>query len=914
MSFVRQVTSGLRTLFRKDAVERDLDDELTHYLAESAAEKMREGLSREEAVRRARAELGSVTAVKEEVRGGGWEAAVQSWWQDLAYGARALRRNPGFTVVAVLTLALGIGANSAMFSVVNGVILRPLPYVNPGELVMLWTDDVRRGIHESTTGIPTINDWRSESALFKDVAIYRRNSAGITGPGDPERIMSLFAEPRLLPLLGVKPALGRTFTDAESERGELVAVISFALWQRRFGGGDVLDKAITIDGDLTAGKKDPRLVRVIGVMPRGFYFPDKMVDVWEPMRTYFRYERESGDRLNFSSYSAVGRLRPGVTADRAQAALTVVGKRLESIYPSPAKDFPGYAPNVVPALDEVTGRDLQRALWVLLGTVGFVLLIACVNVANLLLARGSVREREIAIRLAIGAGRGRILRQLLIESALLAVIAGALGLVVAEVGIRALVAAAPPGIPRLDELSIDGIVVLFTLGASMIAALVFGLAPAWRSSKTSPQESIKSEAGDATGARRVARLRGGLVVAECALAVVLLSGAGLLLRSFFHVQAIDPGFKPENVLVIRLNPSPSIGAGAGSEQLRFTAREAVFDETLARIRSLPGVLATGASGELMMSGEPDESITLDGEPYDANAHRNARLMSIGVSPGFFEVMGVPLRKGRFLTRDDALMKLQLLWTPMTPSYRGTAEAALVNETFVKQFLAGREPIGARFWMGHPGKPYWYEVVGVVGDMHRQGLEQDAVPEYFGSASGGGGDVVVRTRGNPLALAASVRSVIRGIDAGATIVRVSTAEDQLGSFSAQRRFQAWLLAIFAAVALTLAAIGIYGVMRYSVARRTREIGVRVALGASTGSIVRLVLSQGLALTGIGVAAGVAGSLALTGLLSHWLFGVTATDPVTFGIVVVVLLGVAALACWLPARRAAGVDPTTALRHE
>jgi predicted permease len=913
MSLVRALTAGLRALFRKAEAERDLDGEVQHFIEMGTRERLRAGLSPEQALRAARMEVGGVEGVKELVRSGGWETNVESWWQDLAYGIRALRRHPAFTIVAVLTLALGVGASSAMFSVVNGVILRPLPYAHPRQLVMLWTDDVKRGIHESPTAIQTIDDWRADRTHFADIAVYRRNSVTVTtGAGDPERVRTVFAAPNLFPLLGVLPGAGRFFTENDNASADRVAVISDAFSQRRFRGADAVGKTLTLDGDMSAWKQDARIVRVIGVLPRGFYFPSKDVDVFEPIRSYWRYDDEATNRDQYPAWRAVGRLRPGVTAREGNASLTEIGKRLTVQYPASAsRDSPGFAVTVVPVLDAVAGTDLQWALWVLLGTVGFVLLIACANVANLLLARGSVRDRELAIRLALGAGRLRILRQLLIESALLAAAGGALGLALAALALPALVAMAPAGIPRLDELSIDGRVLTFTLAATALAAVVFGVAPAWRFASAPPHEAIKGSS--ASSARRVLRLRGTLVVGECALAVVLLTGAGLLLRSYLRLWEVDPGFRPENVLVMRVSPPQQPPPGLKGEQV-FAYQEARQHEMLQQIAAIPGVAAAGASGELMMSGTADESITFTGEAYGQRSRSALQLSSINVTEGFFEAMGARLRRGRFLTRADVQLVPRLLFTPMTPTYTGAASAVVVNDAFVQQFLDGRQPLGVRFYEGAPGKPFSHEIVGVIADMRRQGLETQPVPQYFAAGFGGDIDLVVRAAGNPLAFAPAVRAAVRAVDPATVILRTTTADQQLGAFTAERRFQSRLFALFAGVALLLASIGIYGVMQYSVEHRTREIGVRMALGASSGTIVRLIVSQGLVLTGIGIVVGIAAALSLSGVLSHWLFGIGATDSVTFAGTVVLLTFVAVLACWLPARRAATVDPIVALRSD
>ncbi|MGH9940604.1 MAG: FtsX-like permease family protein, partial [Blastocatellia bacterium] len=497
----------------------------------------------------------------------------------------------------------------------------------------------------------------------------------------------------------------------------------------------------------------------------------------------------------------------------------------------------------------------------------------------------------------------------------LAMGAGLLGLALAAAGVRALMLAAPPGIPRLDEVKLDPSVLLFTLGISLFAGLFFGLAPAWKISRQRPQQALK-EGGGSSGGRELRRTHGWLAALECALAVVLLTGAGLLVRSFLHLQAVNPGFKPEGVLLARVLPPLSIRGGRG---------ETYFQQVRERIAGIPGVRAVASTGDFLIRGTPDESITIEGRP-PAPDGETSQLNSADASPDFFQTLGAPLLRGRFFTRADALAKIQLLSAPRAQgpavstasgSERGSsaprapAEAAIINETFARRFFPHEDPIGKRFYFGPPTKIYWYEIVGVVGDMRRQGLEKQPIPEYFGPHLGGAADVVARVNADPLAFAASIREAIRSVDKNALILDVTTAEARLGELSAERRLNTWLLALFAALALALAVIGIYGVMRYSVAQRTHEIGVRIALGAQCADVLRLVIGQGLRLTLIGVAAGLLAALALTRVMSHLLFGVKAHDPLTFIGVALLLTAVALVACYLPARRAARVDPMIAL---
>jgi predicted permease len=849
---------------------------------------------------------------------------VQTLWQDLSYGARMLFKHPGFTSIAVVTLALGIGANTAIFSVFYAVLLRPLPYNDPGRLAMLWTDDTKRDLHEEGTSPLTVADWRSQSHSFAEMAVFSRdNPVTLIGGEELERVNGEFVSANLFPMLGVNPILGRAFTPEDEERGDQVAVLSYAFWQRRFGGSTaVIGKSLQLDGDMTAWKKDPRTVRVVGVMPADFYFPTKEIQLWEPVTTYWRWDKEKTDRF-YTSWRVIGRLKPDATLRQAQSEMTAIGQRIAQAYPITDPDFPGFSVKVVPVLDQITGKKLQLALWVLLGAVVFVLLIACVNVANLLLARGEARQRELTIRAALGAGRMRLVRQLLTESLMLAAIGGMVGLGLAAAGVRILSALAPSGIPRLDEIRIDSGVLLFTLGLSILAGIVFALAPALKMSQQRPNEALIKASHSSSGGLRLGQMRGLLVVLECALSVVLLTGAGLLIRSFQSLQSVNPGFNPEGLLLLRVS-LPKVPGNDGAQSV-FTQREAAFDQITQRIAVVPGVRKVGAISSLLMKGAANESITIEGRTPAPNSKETDQLASTSVSPGFFQTMGIPLLRGRFFTRDDAARKIILMFnTPAAKrlsaeqSPRPAATAAIINDTLARRFFPGADPIGKRFYEGQlTGQYSWYEIVGVVGDMHRQGLEQQPLPEYFVPLIGGvsgSADVAVRAGSEPLSLLASVRQAIHSVDKNAMILSATTVDRQMGELSAQRRFQTWLLSLFAVLALALAAVGAYGVMQHAVAQRTHEIGVRIALGAQTSDVLWLVISQGLRLVAIGVAIGLLVSFWLTDVINHLLFGVTAHDPFTFAGVALTLLGVSFLACYIPARRATKVDPLVALRYE
>ena len=834
-------------------------------------------------------------------------------FNDLRYGLRMLFANRGFAGVVILTLALGIGANTAIFSVVNAVLLRPLPFRDPDRLAMLWTDDAKRSIHEGSTSFLTMTDWRSQSQIFADMAIFTSNPLTLTGLNEPVRAKGEFVSANLFPLLGVEPVLGQTFSPEQEEQREQVVVLSYGLWQRRYGGAsDVIGKSVDIDGDQNSYKDGPRVPRIIGVMPAGFYFPDKETQLWEPATVYWRWTRESVERFlgDARRWGVIGRLKPGASVRDAQAEMTSIGQRMAEAYPAPAKvmDFPGFAVNVVPLLDQITGKKLRLALWILLGAVGFVLLMACVNVANLLLARGTAREREFAIRTALGAPRGRLVRQLLTESALLAGAGGLIGLGLAAAGVRSLAAAAPPGIPRLDEIELDAPVLAFTLILSVLAGLLFGLVPAWKASRSDPNQALKEGSGGSSAGLKLLQIRGLLVTIECALAVVLLIGAGLLIHSFLRLQAVEPGFRPEGVLLARVSLPPDQQKQSG--EATFAHQQEVFDQIADRIASLPGVNCSGSISSFLIKGTPDETIEIEGRPPMPEGKDTNQLASSAISPGFFETMGVPLIRGRFFTRVDAVGANQILFAfgnrPTPP------ETVIVNETFAHRFFPGEDPIGKH--MLYSSKRYPYEIIGVAGDMHRQGLEKEPIAEYFVALRGSTAHIVMRAGSDPLALAANVRDAVRSVEKNAMVLSITTVESHLGELSAQRRFQTWLLALFAAIALILATVGIYGIMHYAVAQRTQEIGIRIALGARSAHVLRLVIGQGMKLTLIGLGIGLMAGLWLTDVMAHLLFGVSARDPWTFCGVALLLALVALLACYIPAHRATKVDPMVALRYE
>jgi predicted permease len=880
----------LRHLIRCEDLEHSLAEEIECHRREQQEALERSGMSPEEAASASRRVLGNTTLAREDARAAWIWPRLERVWQDVRYGARTLRKNPGFTLIAVLTLALGIGANTAMFSVVNAVLLRPLPFADPDRLVLIWSADPKRDIHESGTSFPTITDWRNESRLFADMAFWRLHTGNLASAEEPERVTGALASANLFSLLGVAPAIGRTFTKDDEQRPEPVVVLSHRFWQRRFARSPAaIGQRIEIDR---------HGLRIIGVMPEPFYFPTRDVQLWVPATLIVPWapkpvvaERSWSNRFA-DLWHVVGRLRPEASLRDAQTEMSAIGRRLADAYPTSNPDVVGFGVELVPMLVQVTGRNLQLALWILLGAVGCVLLIACANVANLLLARGVVRTRELSIRAALGAGRGRLLRQLLVENMMLALAAGVLGSVAASFGVRALSASVVAGIPRLDEIGVDPGVLAFTAVVSLVAGLVVGILPAWRSSREDPGGALKEGGPSTARGPTVRRARGALVIAECTIAVTLLAGAGLLIRSFLLVGAVNPGFQAENVLVARVNLPIPVSRNWRQQEW------ATWEELNGRIAGLQGVTRVGGITSFLLSTNPEEAITVEGRPSASEGRQSTLVNTNDVTPGFFQAMGVPLLRGRFFTYQEQ-----------------NAPVAIVNESFARRFFPTEDAVGKRFKEGGPdAPPRWNTIVGVVGDMRRQGLEKQPLAEFFFASSEPTMDIAVRTNGDPTAVAAAVRDTIRSVYANAVIVSMRPVDESFRELTAQRRFQTWLLSLFAGVALLLSAVGVYSVMHFTVAQRAHEFGVRIALGATNRDVLRLVFGEGIRWPVLGLAVGLAAAFGLTRVLTHLLFGVTATDPVTFFSVALLLIVVALVACWLPARRATRVDPIVALRCE
>ena len=806
-------------------------------------------------------------------------------WQDIRYGLRTLRKSPGFTLVALLTVALGIGANTALFSVVNAVLLRPLPVAGPEALVNVWGTNPQGGEPRENASYPNFADWRAQQTVFAGVAAYVNTFATLTGDDTPEALDGLAVSPELFQTLGVRPALGRFFTAQETQADKAPVVISQEFWRRRFGArADIVGQPVTLDG---------KPHTVVGVLPAGFKFPFDTVnakDFWAPLDP----ADEMNTKRGVGYLRVIARLKPGVTLTQAQAEMDTIAARLAAQYPEHDE---GHGLHLVATYEDVIG-GVRRPLLVLLGAVGFVLLIACANVANLLLARATRRRREIAVRAALGASRWRVVRQLLTESLLLSLAGGAAGLLLALWGVDALRGALPEDVPRVREIALDGRVLVFTLGVAVLTGLVFGLAPALAATRMDVNEALK-EGARGTGGWRRNRVRGFLVTAEVALSLMLLVGAGLLLKSFVRLREINPGFNPEHVLTFSV-ALPEARYENPAEQARF------FRELLARTAAAPGVEASAGVFPLPFSGDHARgNFDIEGRAAE-NEGDSPNALSYIISPDYLRALAVPLRRGRAFDERD------------TPN---ASRVVLINETLARRYFAGQDPVGRHLIVASIAdlaKPATCEIVGVVGDVKHDGL--DAAPEAayylpYQQATLPFMTLVVRgAGGNPAALVAGARTSVAQLDKDLPVTDIKPMSDWLSASVAPRRFNMLLLGGFALLALCLAAVGIYGVMAYSVAQRTHEIGVRIALGAQTRDVLRLVVGQGMTLTLVGVAAGLLGALALTRVLATLLFGVTATDPLVFAGVTLLLALVALLACYIPARRAARVDPMIALRQE
>jgi len=811
---------------------------------------------------------------------------MDAFLKDLRYSTRRLARTPGFTAIVLLTLALGIGANTAIFSVVNGVLLRALPYPESDRLITVEHFYPSLNNLRAPVSVPGFRDYRARTRLFQHAAVETGWAPNLTGHGDPERLTGTEATADYFATLGARALHGRTFTQDEDQPGRpSVVVLSYGLWQRLFGGAaSAVGQTLILNGEAH---------EIVGVMPAGFRdFFNRRAELWRPL--HFRPEQYADNQRTSEYLSFLGRLAPGMTLGAAQTDMTAYAAQLRQGFPNNyARDW---TLTVTPLQEKAVG-GIRTALLVLFGAVGFVLLIACANVANLLLARAASRIKEVAIRSALGAGKRHIVRQLLSESLLLSLGGAAGGLILAAGAVRLVHSLNPTNLPRVENIQLDAQVLWFTLLTALVTGVLFGLAPVVQTLRTNLQDTLKEGGRSAHADRGGERLRQLLVVAEFALALTLLTGAGLLIRSFARVEGVDPGFDPRHLLTFNI-ALPQAKYPSDTQQL------ALFDAMLPRIASLPGVQGVGATSVLPFGGSwSTGSFNVEGYQRPANAPMPwGDLRS--VTPGFFATMRIPLRAGRFFTEQDKA---------------GAPAVAIVDEEFVHRFFPGADPVGKRITFNDLGDTAirWINIVGVVGHTKHEGLDAQArIQVYFSNAQNPGRfrSIVVRTAGEPMAVLGAVRDAVHGLDRDLAISQAAPMEQLVDQSVGQRRFSTLLLGLFAGIALVLASIGIYGVMSYSVAQRSHELGVRMALGAKRGRVLRLVMQRGIAAALPGVAIGLLGAFALTRVLQNQLFGVSATDPLTFGAVAALLTLVALSASLVPALRATRVDPVVALREE
>jgi putative ABC transport system permease protein len=878
MAALRMLLGGLRALFSKQRTEQELDDELRAYFESSVERNMANGASREDAVRMARIAMGSVETVKDAVRDAGWESAVEAFWQDLRYAARLLRRSPGFTIVAVSALALGIGANTAIFSVVNSILIAPLPFEKADRLAMVWEQNPTTGL---TNVVNPLNylEWQARNHSFRTLAALIAWPSSLAGDGEPEQVDGMAVSEGFFKILGVRPLLGRWFTPEEDRPGsDNVAILGEGLWRRRYAGDPgILGRTIRVDN---------HALKVVGVMPAGFKFPFSNAELWQPLAIDRARAKNNGRFL-----STIARLKDGASLATAQADMTILANQLQRERP----DFNAkWGISVVGLRRQVVG-DVRTPLLILLGAVGLVLLIACANVANLILMRAANRRREIALRAALGASAFRLTRQFLVESSLLTGIGGALGLLIGLWSVRLLTAALPDTLAyaNLRTIRIDATVLLFTAAVSILTGILFGLAPGLRAGGIDLQQGLKEGSRGVSGLR--SRAGSMLVLAEVALAMMLSVGAGLLIRSFERLSSVNPGFDAAHILSMQINTAGYL-KDSDPQFLEFCTG------MLERVRALPGVEAAGTSHFLPLGRiipatgfwRADRAAPAFGEQPGTEV--------LVVMPGYFAAMNIPLTRGRVFSDRDR---------------QGTPLKVVVNQTLARSFYPGEDPIGkplAIEW--GPGNPT-YEIVGIVGDVHQQAINEAPKPGVFLSnlqLPSGPLNLVVRSRLDPRRLAQAVEREIHSLNREIPVSAVHTMDEYVSASVAAPRFHTILLSAFAALALLLAAVGIFGVISYSVAQRTRELGIRRALGADTANLMRLILSQGMLLAAAGIAIGGAAALALTRLLQKLLYGVEPTDAVTFCEVALVLGLVSLAACYIPAHRAARVNPTEALRME
>ena len=874
MSLLRNVKTGLRSLFRKEQVDRELDEELRAYQEMAAEEKMKDGMSRKEALRAVRLERGSLEVSKEVIRSGGWESFVETCWQDLRYGARTLRKSPGFTIVAVLTLALGIGANTAIFSVIDGVLLAPLPYKNPQQLVAMQQNDA----------LMNLIDVERQNQTFSQGGAINVDKIDYTSGAEPVQVRIGYVNAGFLETLGVAPVLGRIISAEEDVNGaRRVVDVSYSFWQNFLAGDPhALGKTVRLGGyDYT----------VIGVMPADFALPREHADIFVSLQVA---DPGAASQRGVHFMHSYWRLKPGATLAQAQAEMLAIDRRLSEQYPDTERDR---RKTLLPLREMVTG-NVRPALLILFGAVGFVLLIACANFAGLLVARAVSRRQELVIRTALGAGKVRLIRQALTESVVLSLAGGFAGLFLARWSTAVLLSLKPAALARFTSISIDARVLAFALGVSLLTGIVFGIAPAWSVARANFAKSIK-EGGRTTSAGRSGHLlRSILVAAEFALALVLLVGAGLLLKAFSRLRSVNPGFNPQNITTMYM-------------QLPLTRYKEIPRQTqfrrqlLAGLNSLPGVEAAMITDIPFGGNDVDHAVVIDGRP-PLPVGSEPDVQTVSVMGDYFRVMQIPVRAGRTFTEMDR---------------EGQPLVAVVNEQFVKQFLPHENPLGARIDWARSNPPRnWMTIVGVVSDVRHLDLSQPQDPAVYTPFCQSDESwrhfmtLAIRSSRPTGDLAAEVKRETWNIDRQIPVSLVQSMDELMAVSLAQQRFNMSLLGLFAALALVLATVGIYGLMSYAVTQRTHEIGIRVAIGAQRRDVLGLVVAEGTKLALLGIVVGVAFALALTRSMTSLLFEVAPTDPTTFFGVALLLALTGLLACYIPARRAVRVDPMVALRYE
>ncbi len=899
MSLWRQITRGLRVLGNREAADEEIADEVNQYLEEATAVLIAKGLTPDEARRAARLELRGATAVREQVRGYGWENALDILFADVRYAARALARNPGFTTVSMLTLALGIGASTAIFSVVDAVLLRPLPYPNPEKLVRIW-EQAPDG-HRMNLADPNFDDFRTQNDTFATLAVYGYGLSSVSGGSEPVRVNIAVVSSGFFKILGIEPVRGRAFAPEEQRvHGAPAAIVSYAYWKRYLGAATDLSKFhLRMEG---------AVYPVIGVMPEGFDFPPG-VAIW--------IARELDPELpsrTAHNWQCLGRVRDGITVAQARANLSAIADRIKNQYGKKV-DLNNAA--VVPLADAMVG-DVRTALLTLLAAVGLLLAIACANVAGLLVARTSARRKELAVRAALGAGRGRLVQQFLAESFSLSFAGGVLGVLIAAWAVRVLPAILPANLPRQQEIALNTSVLLFALAAIVMVAVSLGLFAAWRAATGDLQEALSAGSRSYTGTGASHRLRGFLVIGEIAATLVILLGAGLLGRSFLRLISTSPGFSQRNLITMEFSlPVPQGMEGLNEAEV---ARQVhLMDDVVARLRAIPGSESVGLAGALPAAAGDDladgQFLILNGQKPPTNFEEWDR---IGQNPsqaghafycvageGYFRTLGIPLIRGRMFAHQDG-------WN--------SPHVAVISQALAHQRWPNQDPIGQVIDFGNmDGNLKPLTIVGIVGDVRARGLDRPPSPIIYvnyrqrGMNANSSPTILMRSAAPPAEIIPAARRIFHDL-APDVPVTFSTFADEMGGWLANRRFLLLLVGLFATAALALAAVGIYGVVAFSVTRRTQEIGVRMSLGAQRTDVLRLILGEGVRLALLGVAIGMAASIAITRLLSSLLFGVSATDPITFAGVAVLLSLVALLASYIPASRAMRLDPNSALRYE